>query len=389
MKTRGKTYLPFLILVGLSSFAFSQETRPYLTGATIYISVDDWADIWLNGIPIVDSQRRTPEEKGFQKIQCVPEHICYFRQENVLAIVNTNAYVKPQFAGDQVGLAYSLHLRFSNGAQTVLSSNDLDENRAFFVPEREDREPSGWHLLNFDDSNWTSALSQGFHIPGLANLTDPETGIPSVFLSSRPVQPPRPGERHLYRRRFPLDIGPSPYCPETKKGFWGSASKIVSPKPKERAWVTPTPVPGFVMSAQTRPTATPVAPKAKAEPVSDPYKPLREFLALPTFTPEVAGGPAPEVAPAGQTIVFDRPPANIYVTFEDGPGVYQLEVYDLGQRSIRHLFGKKVIAEHGEWVDWDGKNEARIEVPAGDYWVFFEKDGKNIDRILIHKILGP
>lgn len=376
----------FFLILGKAP---GEPTKPYLTGAILYLSVDDWADIWLNGIPIVDSQRRTPEEKGFQKIQCVPEHICYFRQENILAIVNANAYVKPQPAGDQVGLAYSLHLRFSNGAQTVLSSNDLDENRAFYISEREEREPLGWHLLNFDDSNWASALSQGFHIPGLANLTDPETGIPENFLIAHPVQPPGPGERHLYRRRFSLDIGPSPYCPETRKGFWESASGPISTKSKERGWATPTAAPSFAALSQTLPTSTPVASKTQTEPVSDIYKPLREFLALPTFTPDVTGTPTPEVAQAGQTIVFDRPPANIYVTFEDGTGVYRLAVYDLQQGPIRRLFDKKVIAEHGEWVDWDGKNEAGIEAPAGDYWVLFSKDGKTINRILVHKTIGP
>ena len=198
--------------------AFSQNQRPYLTGATIYISVDDWADIWLNDIQIVESQPITPDSKGFQTIQCIPQHLCYFQNENILAIENQDAYKVPRLADDRVGLAYILRLRLSNGTQLTFSSNDLAEHRSAYIPDRTEAEPRGWRKLTFDDSGWPEAQSTGTSIPNLALLTDPETNLVIQFLSATGISSKSqyPGERHLYRRKIFLDIGPNPYCaPQT------------------------------------------------------------------------------------------------------------------------------------------------------------------------------
>jgi hypothetical protein len=357
----------------------AEGSKPYLTGATLYISVDDWADIWLNGIPIVDGQRRTGDDKSFQTIHCLPEHLCYFHRDNLLAILNSNAYRDPQSGDDQVGLAYSLHLRFSDGTQTVLTSNDPDEDRAFYREDREETEPRGWHNPSFDDTGWASAGLEGPKVPGLAELTDPETGIAIAFLTTRPGLRPKPGERHFYRRRFSLDIGPSPYCPpSSRSGFWDQNPKMI-----------PTTTPAPLASTKVAAASTPMTEKRGTKPVSDIYQPLRDFLDLPTFTPTPGSVPAHAVGNGAEVIVFDRPPANIYITFADGPGLYTVDVLDPNGVLVKRILEKKVVAEHGEWAVWDGKDPAGADSLAGDYQVLLSKEGKPISRTLVRKISTP
>src|SRR5260221_14723495 len=73
-------------LWGFATFAHSQSRPPYLTVAIFYVSVDDWADMWLNDVPIVENQHRTGSDKGPQKIEALPQSLCLFNGENVLAI---------------------------------------------------------------------------------------------------------------------------------------------------------------------------------------------------------------------------------------------------------------------------------------------------------------
>lgn len=352
--------------------ARSQDLRPYLTGATLYLSVDDWADIWLNGIPIVDSQKRTGEAAGFQTIRCVPEHLCYFQRDNVLAFSNSNAFREPQPAGDRVGLAYSLHLDLSDGTHLVFSSNEVLAHRAVYLPDREMEEPKGWHGVLFDDSSWRQAGTEGFRVPGIAALVDPGSGVSVAFLDTRVGEAPLPGEKHLYRRRFPLDISPNPRCDGQRRmeGYSGPRTVLVK---KEKA---------PVRAPVSTPTAVPATP-----PSGDIYGPLREFLVEATFTP----GPRPGTeSPSGaQTIVFDRPPANIYLNFADGPGTYQVGLYDPHGVFLRSLFDAKVLAQRETWVDWDGNDGQGRPAPPGDYWVVLFKDRVPLQRLLLRKRSAP
>jgi hypothetical protein len=89
---------------------------------------------------------------------------------------------------------------------------------------------------------------------------------------------------------------------------------------------------------------------------------------------------APEEA---QTIVFGKPPANIYISFADGPGVYRLEIFDQGLHPLRNLFEKRIVAQEDAWVEWDGKDDGGQDVPFGPYLAVYSKDGRELNRIMV------
>jgi hypothetical protein len=249
--------------LGQVSPGYAQTPAPYLTSATLYISVDDWADIWLNDIQIVDSQPRTPDSKGFQVIQCIPRHLCYFQRENLLAIENSDAYKIPQPLDDRVGIAYILKLRLSNGAEISLSSNDLADHRASYLPDRMEAEPRGWRKPAFDDGTWPEAGSVGTAIPDLAPLSDPMTHLPVQFLSATGTDSRAryPGERHLYRRKIFLDIVPNPHCGDPTEA---SDSPFPKPPPPASFTAGPSLLPTQVYPAWPVPTPTAISPSPTA-----------------------------------------------------------------------------------------------------------------------------
>ena len=102
------------------------------------------------------------------------------------------------------------------------------------------------------------------------------------------------------------------------------------------------------------------------------------------ITPTPAPSPMAEKT-EGQTIVFDQPPANIYMSFADGPGVYRLEVLDKDGRHVRDLYEKKIVAAAEDWAEWDGKDDRGLDCPRGWYYVIFSKDGTAIKKILAEK----
>jgi flagellar hook assembly protein FlgD len=83
------------------------------------------------------------------------------------------------------------------------------------------------------------------------------------------------------------------------------------------------------------------------------------------------------------TIVYQTPPVEIYVTFADGPGRYQLEMMDVRGNPLRMVFDKKVVADSESWVTWDGKDDQGREMPVGQYFVVFYKDGKALRSISV------
>ena len=86
-----------------------------------------------------------------------------------------------------------------------------------------------------------------------------------------------------------------------------------------------------------------------------------------------------------QTIVFESQPANIYISFADGPGVYGLEVVDASLRHVRALFEKRIVAQPDDWVEWDGKDDAGRDMPAGLYTVLYTKDGRALNKLILVK----
>jgi hypothetical protein len=406
-------FLWVVLWVGIPWAARAQEAKPYLASAVLYISVDDWADIWLNGIPIRDSQPYTPSTGPFQKIDCIPEHLCYFHRDNILAIEATNAVQHPPPREDHAGVAYILRLTFSNGTQYSLSSNDAADHRAFYVASRFSPEPRGWHYLDFDDSGWGPAIGTGGTIPFAAPLVDPQNGRLVQFLSSTNQRglARYPGERHLFRVRFSLDIDPRPGCSPGEPNAQSSAPAVRSGIPAPPPAYTAVPSPTMRWALPALPPR--IDPQAAAEPLETrirkpkqklpPLRPKTDSTFVPRATaepsrqepfriePEQPGPPPlPALRPqkaesAPQTIVFGKPPVNIYIDFADGPGLYRLEVLDGDSRPIRKLYEKRVVAETDDWVEWDGRDDRGETVPEGLYRVVFSKDGRYLNDLFLSK----
>jgi hypothetical protein len=448
----------FLAFLGFSSPALSQNPT-YLKSATLYLAVDGWADIWLNGIPIRESQPSTPVLKGFRTIPCLPEHICYFQNENILAIENSNAYNGPVPLKNQVGIAYILRLWLSNGTELTLSSNDATNNRSYYLPNRESGEPYGWRQASFADGNWSFPYVIGPIIPGVASLIDPETHQTIQFISATGASPKAqyPGERHLYRLKFHLNISPNPLCSQSKVPdadrsatlpFNTPTAQPVLPRPTSTPLpiINPTPNPVFAWRPTPRPTLTSIAisppvwtpifqpaPTASFTPmpvrkiaipptptsiptrVRTPLRMVRLKKPSPTPVPDFGitnridpiekmappvmaqaapltptPGVTPETTPSlAQTIVFDNQPANIYISYADGPGIYRLEVVDSSGNHLRNLFEKRVVAQQDDWVDWDGRDDTGREMPPGQYTVLYTKDGKGLNELILMRTANP
>lgn len=84
-------------------------------------------------------------------------------------------------------------------------------------------------------------------------------------------------------------------------------------------------------------------------------------------------------------IVFQTPPVEIYVTFADGPGRYQLELVGTQGNPLRMIFDREIVGEGDAWVTWDGKNEKGQDMSLGQYFVIFYKDGKPLRSISVFR----
>jgi flagellar hook assembly protein FlgD len=71
------------------------------------------------------------------------------------------------------------------------------------------------------------------------------------------------------------------------------------------------------------------------------------------------------------------------VTFDAGPGHYQLEVVDAKLKAVKIIYDHGVTNEQNAWVEWDGKDSKRYDVPSGQYYVVYFKDGKPIKSLPI------
>lgn len=179
--------------------------------------------------------------------------------------------------------------------------------------------------------------------------------------------------------------------------------------------LTPTSVPPSPTSTprpRPRRTPTPIPPPRPVQPTPTPrrirIKPTPTFVwRRPTPTPRIlfrpTWTPVPEIAPRkptplptwlpppvkGQVLVFEIPPVEIYVTFGDGVGRYQLQVVDGQGHPLEVIFDKKIIGEKDSWVTWDGKDGQGHNVPVGQYFVIFYKDGKPLRSISIFRAESP
>jgi hypothetical protein len=186
-----------------------------------------------------------------------------------------------------------------------------------------------------------------------------------------------------------------------------------TPIPIPTATLRPTPVPLFNSRPSPAPYSFPViipllkptlAPISLPTPPHRPrririqptptwvWRPTRTATPWPTRTPMPKNAvPTPTmVAPAllslldkDQTIEFAAPPANIYVTFGDGPGWYQLQIVDKGANLVKTIYDRHIVAEADAWVEWDGQNAKGEDMPPGQYFVVIYKDGKALKSISV------
>ena len=161
-----------------------------------------------------------------------------------------------------------------------------------------------------------------------------------------------------------------------------------SPRPRR----TPTPVP-TPRPVQVTPVIRHVGVKPTPTYVWRRPTPTPRIIIPPTWKPIPAPAPKkPTPFPAwlpppvkAATILFETPPVEIYVTFGDGAGRYQLQVVDGQGRTLETIFDKNVIGEKDSWVTWDGKDGQGQDVPPGQYFVIFYKDGKPLRSISIYR----
>lgn len=161
-------------------------------------------------------------------------------------------------------------------------------------------------------------------------------------------------------------------------------------RPRRRATPTPLPTPRPVRAVPTvrrvrvRPTSTYVWVRP-----TPTWTPLHHAIWTPVPPPVP---PKPTPIPTwllplvkAQAIVFQTPPVEIYVTFEDGAGRYQLEVVNERGDPLRLIFDKKIVGEGESWVTWDGKDNQGRDMPIGKYFVIFYKDGKPLRSISVYR----
>jgi len=453
----------------------AQTTDRYLTSAVIYLSVDDWGDIWLNGHHIVDQQPYTDYRSTGKIIRALPKSLCYFQNDNILAIEVSKAVVKKP-AEDEVAIAYVLKLGFSDGTEETLSSNELSAHRSYYISNRMAGDPRDWQKAGFNDNYWREAQTSGSYLPRVALLNDPDThqGIQYLSANNAMGRAQRPGERHLFRRKFSLDIVPNPICltptikkveppisfimPEGPRHVYVPPTKTPTPLPTSTPWPTPTPWPTLPPPAAPRyyptntpiPHPTPVTPyvfpklptygptavyrpnfwSLSTAPVYQPptptftplvIKPTRRWKPIstptpwvfaPTYSPTVVVYPpvqsqpvvneppeplmhvmtpllieTPNENPANlpQTILFDSFPANIYVVFAEGTGVYQVEMFDMKGNHLKTPYQKMVVAQKDAWVDWDGTDDSGAQKGSGPFSAVFSKDGIALKKIILYQ----
>ncbi len=162
-----------------------------------------------------------------------------------------------------------------------------------------------------------------------------------------------------------------------------------TPMPTTTPWPTPVP-PRAIMAAPTpnyslpttnfysTPLSTPRPKRIRIQPTPTWFWRPRKTAApwpWPTMTPIPKNiFPTPTVvAPAllslldrEQTIEFAAPPANIYVTFADGPGRYQLQIVDRGAKLVKNIYDRHVVGETEAWVEWDGRDEKGKDMPPAN-----------------------
>ncbi len=420
-----------------TSILLAQTTKPpYLISASIHLAVDDSADIWINGV-YVERCPYTPLDID-KVIEFNSSSLCYFKRENILAVKVTDT-TNPPAGEDDIGFAYVMKLTFSDKTVKVITSEETEEHRSYYIPNSELTEPYGWQGMNFDASQWVPAKNSGTSIPGCSLVNSPELDQVVSFLTatSTGYSVQHLGEKHLFRRKFSLKLSQNPNCaPEPAKTFIPTAiptrgpvksatprllaahhKPIFAPLPTPSHTPTPTatvppPRPTFTPIPPVKKIITPIVVRLWATPTPRPViarpriiwptatptrvivltpTPTITFREIPTSTP-VPLVPTPVFTPVMTTeisamaVTFSLPPANVLVTFADGPGTYQVEAVDAQGRHLKTLMNQRILRTSDIWISWDGKDEQGRDVPIGRYFVLCFKEGRMLQKILLVRV---
>jgi hypothetical protein len=107
-----------------------------------------------------------------------------------------------------------------------------------------------------------------------------------------------------------------------------------------------------------------------------------------TLSASPAAPPVSQTRSTPVTLVFSRPPVNIFIRFADGAGRYQLAVED-GQGRLLEMIWDSPMTTGGEaWASWDGKTSLGTLAGPGRYPAVLFKNGKALRSILLQWLPG-
>ncbi len=220
-------------------------------------------------------------------------------------------------------------------------------------------------------------------------FTPTPTPIATRTFTATPSDTPRPTFTPIPIPTATPWPGPAPWRAMTptpnpalklSKGYSLPASNFLPaslPTPRPRLPAKPQPKPLRIQPTPTwvwRPTKT-------ATPW--PWPTITPIPQDPLPTPTLVAPALLSLLDKEQTIEFSAPPANIYVTFADGPGHYQLQIVNAGANLVKTIYDRHVIGETDTWVEWDGHDERGHDMPPGRYFVVIYKDGKALKSISV------
>ncbi len=210
-----------------------------------------------------------------------------------------------------------------------------------------------------------------------------------VFPTKTPTPPPIPTSTKTF---IPTKIPTSSFL---IPNFTSTPTRTSTPylPPATPTWTPRPPVPTPTLRVKLLPTPTRVW---KPVPTPTRWYPTRTWTPLPLKKPQITDSsfPIPHSIPSpvptwfppldtSQAITFLAPPANIYMVFADGPGLYQLKVVNARGVFVKNIYDQRIVAQKDDWVYWDGKDGEGKDMPPGQYFVLLFKDGKALKSISI------
>jgi hypothetical protein len=248
---------------------------------------------------------------------------------------------------------------------------------------------------------WRQVASLPPLLPTFTPTTTPtRTATPSPTPSPTPTRTPRPTPTP-WPTYTPTDTPvPWPWVRREAKPDLSWATRVPKPRPVIKHQPTATPTPLSLPASRTR-----MRPAVKRQVPALILRPTPTWVWRPTKTatprPAAENPPAriatpirsPAAAPVwlslldkAQIIEFSDAPANIYVGFADGPGIYRLQIVDDQGKLLQVIYNQRVVAQADAWVGWDGRDAQGRDAPPGQYFVIIYKDGKALKSLSVVRI---